>query len=609
MLPISLPRINFVICVALPFLVLGVFWPATRNGFVNYDDPTYVLNNPWVRMGPTPASVRWAFQAGTAANWHPVTWISHMIDCRLYGLQPWGHHLTSILLHATNTVLVYLTLRKLTGATWRSLCVALLFGVHPLRVESVAWVAERKDVLSTFFWLATIWAYAMWVEVEAAGLQGARRYRFLAFLCLGLGLMSKPMLVTLPCVLLLLDYWPLRRFQRGVGVRNLFLEKLPFFGLAIAACVVTWVVQREAGAFRGAESFPLSVRIGNAVLSCSEYLANFFLPIHLAIFYPHPGWALPWQAVFLSALLLSGITGIALWQWRKQPWLIVGWLWYLGTLVPVIGLVQVGTQAMADRYTYVPMLGFVIALVWSAHELAQRWRIPAPVLVLGMTTAVGACVVLTRIQIAYWQDSETLFRHALAVTTHNAVAHGNLAAALVEKGKKEEAIGELDVALQIDPDSSVSQLSLGNLLDSVGRTGEAVPHLLAATHLEPDWPQAAFSLAGALDRQGRTEESIAAYQRTLELKPDFIDARLKLGMIYVGLHRYDEALNQFQELLRLRPGSADACINVGGVLFAQRRLNEALPYYEKALQLEPGRADASRNLEALKAAIAGQSQR
>ncbi len=595
---------HLLICALLPLVVVAVFWPATHNGFVNYDDPAYVLRNPWVQAGPTLQSLRWALTATSGANWHPLTWISHMVDCRLFGLQPCGHHLTSVVLHAINTLLGYLVLRKLTGSTWRSLCVAVLFGLHPLRAESVAWVAERKDVLSTFFWMATLWAYAMWVDGLATQRAHAEKFYRLAWLCFVLGLMSKPMLVTLPFVLLLLDYWPLRRLPLAdwKTLFRLIGEKLPFFGSAFVVCGITFAVQHGARAVKDLELFPLSLRAGNAILAYSQYLGKFFSPLRLAIFYPHPGPALSWSAVLFSGLLLLSVTGIAVWQRRQRPWIVVGWLWYLGTLVPAICLVQVGAQAMADRYTYIPMFGFSIALVWTAHEIGLRWRIPIPVLAAAATGCAVACLALTQIQLGYWHDSETLFRHAVAVTKNNAVAHGNLAAALAENGTTQEAIGEWETALQIDPDSSLAHLGLGLILDSTGQADEAVKHLQQAVHLEPEWPKAAWGLANALDRHGRTTEAISAYRRALQLEPNSIEARRKLGSLFMKLHRYPEALQEFQDWCTLQPDSADAWNNIGGVLLTQRRFDEARPYFEQALRLQPHHPEAQRNLEVLQRA-------
>jgi Flp pilus assembly protein TadD len=489
--------------------------------------------------------------------------------------------------------------------------VALLFGLHPLRVESVAWISERKDVLSTLFWMATLWAYAEWAERALSQRPGRGWFYALSLVCLALGLMSKPMLVTVPFVLLLIDFWPLGRLRLvdGSNARQLIVEKLPFFALAAAACVVTYFVQRQGGAMKEQEVFPITVRIANAGVSYARYLAQFLWPIDLAVYYPHPGMTLPSSTILLSATTLLLLTGIAVWQWRVRPWLAVGWLWYLGTLVPAIGLVQVGAQAMADRYTYVPLLGVMIALVWTLHEVMTRWRVPVAVAAAAVTACLVASALQTRAQIGYWKTSETLFRHAVQVTQRNAVAHVNLGIALQTKGATGEAIDELEAALNIEPDLASAHLNLGVILDSGGHSTEAVPHLLRVTQLEPGLPEGYFCLANAWLHQGRSTEAIEAYQQATHLNPNDSGVHFQLGRLYYSLDRYEEALREFREMLRLTPNSADAQNSVGSVLFAEGRLDEAVPYYEAALRLQPNHPDARRNFEALRAAQAAAQTR
>ncbi len=437
----------------LLLLTLAVFWPATHCDFINVDDQAYVTENAHVQAGLTPANVKWAFTHPVSANWHPLTMLSHMLDCQLFGLKPWGHHLTSVLLHAFNAVLVFVWLQQMTGARWRSLLVAAIFAVHPLRVESVAWVAERKDVLCAFFGLLTLIAYTRYVQNVADGRwqmtnrthtsprpspqrgEGEKRvpvsspvtrhpslFYALALVCFALGLMSKPMLVTLPFVLLLLDYWPLNRMRSAeCGMRSLkwlLLEKIPFFALAAADGVVTFLIQGQNGVVKTAADYPPGARIGNLLISYCRYLGKIFWPTDLAVYYPHPGYW-PLAEVLLAGGFLLGVTAGFVMLRRRHPFLLMGWLWFVGTLVPVIGLVQVGRQSMADRYTYLPSLGVFILTIWGAFAVVRRWRYHEAILALMGAAAVAVCVMVTRQQLGYWQDSGTLFRHTLEVTKDN----------------------------------------------------------------------------------------------------------------------------------------------------------------------------------------------
>jgi hypothetical protein len=455
------------VCLGLALAVLVVFLPATRHEFVNYDDLEYVTQNGHVQAGLMWESVAWALSSTQASNWHPLTWLSHMLDCQLYGLKAGGHHLTNLLLHAVNTLLLFLVLRQMTGATWRSAFVAALFGLHPLHVESVAWVAERKDVSSTLFWMLTLWTYALYVargegggargEGGASNLRSAQHatqitrpssgltqsatlHYSLALVCFALGLMAKPMLVTLPFVLLLLDYWPLGRLQRSTSnaqlpmIRRLIYEKLPFFALALASSLVTFVVQRKGGAVSSLTTLSVGARIANAAVSYARYLGKTFWPDNLSVLYPHPGHWLVWQ-VAGAGLLLAGGTAGALALRRRRPYLPVGWLWYVGTLVPVIGLVQVGIQSMADRYMYVPAIGVFIMLAWGLWDLTAGWRGQRVALATGGAVALACCGAVTRSQVGYWTNSETLFRRAVQVTKKNYLAYNNLGYYLSGQGR------------------------------------------------------------------------------------------------------------------------------------------------------------------------------
>jgi Tfp pilus assembly protein PilF len=509
---LRLPR--WLLVVVLALATVGVYWPATECRFINYDDSIYVTGNFHVQKGLTLENIEWAFSSSVAGNWHPVTILSHMLDFQMYGLNPWGHHLTNVLLHSLNTALVFALFWQLTGSRWRSALVAALFGLHPLHVESVAWVAERKDVLCGFFGLLSLIFYVRYAQIKKAPNHQHTTSNYLfALLFFALGLLSKVMLVTWPFVMLLLDYWPLGRFtvdnSRVANYRftqtfiarywPLLREKIPFFVLTVVMSYVALEVQGRQGAFEMVDNLTLGVRVENALISYGCYLEKMIWPTGLAVFYPHPGhWPLIY--VLLAGLFLVVVTGLFFMKRREYPFLLMGWLWYLGTLVPVIGLVQVGGQAMADRYAYLPSLGIFVLVIWGAYALFQRWSDP-----IIAFTAVGGlvlvvCIALTWHQLGYWRDSETLFRHALAVTKNNYLAHINLGTALGAEGQMEEAIGQLQEAIRLKPD-------------------------------KPDQPQVYVYLAMALNKAGRLHEAVDAYQEALRLNPHLPEALNNLAWI------------------------------------------------------------------------------
>ena len=477
--------------VLLALVTVSVFWPATGCNFINYDDNLYVTENVRVQNGLTLENIKWAFLNPVADNWHPLTVLSHMLVCQMFGLQPWAHHLANVLLHALNAALVFVLLRQTTGATWRSLLVAALFALHPLRVQSVVWVSERKDVLSGFFGLLALIFYARHVKNMK---QGARiqepgtgcndifsilhsPYYWSALLCFAFGLMSKPMLVTWPFVMFLLDYWPLDRIRNSqFAIRNfvmLVVEKIPFFVLAAAVSVVTFEVQKRGGSLGAQEIVPLGVRCENVLVSYCRQLGKLFWPTDLAILYPYPGhW--PLAKVLVAGGLLCGISVLVVAKRRHFPFLLMGWLWFCGMLVPVIGLVQTGMQAMADRHTYIPSVGVFILATWGIYELARHWRHRAMTLSVLGSAAIISCIMLTRQQIGYWQDGETVFRHALAVTENNYIAHGNLGEALATKGQITEAIRQFQEAIQIETNYPDAQNNLGIALAKTGQIDKAI---------------------------------------------------------------------------------------------------------------------------------------
>ena len=584
----------WLLAAALALVTLALYWPALRCGFINYDDNDYVTANIHVQNGLTWDGFQWAFLNPVSSNWHPLTMLSHMLDCQIFGLAPWGHHLTSVLLHALNGVLVFILLRQMTGAIGRSLLVAALFAVHPLRVESVAWVAERKDVLSSAFGLLALIFYGRYARPEIENRKSKIKNYCLSFLCLALGLMSKAMLVTWPFVLLLLDFWPLGRFQRS-GIWRLVREKIPFFALAAAMSVVTFLVQQHGGAMSAGDHIPFGARCGNAMVSYWGYLEKIFWPADLAVFYPYPGYWPPTRVLLAGAAIL-GVSGLLFVRWRRQPFLLMGWLWFAGTLVPVIGLVQVGEQAMADRYTYLPSLGILILMVWGAGDLTRRWRPPARSLSVAGLAAVALCLVLTRQQLGCWRDSETLFRHALAVTKNNYIALNNLGTTLSDQGEIDEAIRQFQEAIRLRPNNGAAHNNLGAAFGRKGMAVEAIGQYREAIRLKPNNVTTRCNLGIVLFESGQFELAISQYQAALHLKPDDADIHYNLGAVLAANGQVDSAIQHFQEAIRLRPDYAEARYNLALALNLKGRVDEAIVQYQAALRLKPDYAEAHNNL-------------
>jgi tetratricopeptide (TPR) repeat protein len=506
-----------------------VFAQTLHYNFVNYDDPSYVYQNTRIASGINLSNVGWAFTHVHSENWHPLTTISHMLDCQLHGLRAGWHHLTNVLLHCLAVILLFVALERMTGALWRSAFVSAVFAVHPLHVESVAWIAERKDVLSAVFFMLTLLAYLYYTRSPSI-----RRYLIVA-LVTALGLMSKPMLVTLPFVLLLLDCWPLERFKArtsktGRQLSRLFLEKIPLIALSAVSSAVTYVAQR--GAIGWTEQLPMSERISNAFVAYVVYIRQMFWPAGLAVFYPHPENRLPVWEVGLAVILLVGITAVSLVLRRKAPYLVTGWLWYVGMLVPVIGLLQVGWQGHADRYTYLPQIGLYIAATWAVADLTGSWRFQRIALGAAAVLVVSALSWRAWVQTSYWRDSETLFTHALAVTSNNDVALNNLGIVFLDKGQLDEAISKLQAAIDLRPENAPAHDNLAKALLKKGQVAEAMVHYRKFLELEPANVEARNTLGTVLIQQGHVKEAIDQWQEALSTEPENGNAASNLAWVF-----------------------------------------------------------------------------
>jgi protein O-mannosyl-transferase len=575
---------------ALVVANLVIFAPTRDYGFVNFDDDSCVGANASLQAGLTPAGLRWAFTTLQTANWQPLTWISYLVNYQLHGLAPGGYHLGNVLLHTANSVLLFLALRRMTAAVWPSALAAALFAVHPLHVESVAWVAERKDVLSTFFGMLTVLAYASYAERPGWG-----RYLLVVGL-LGLGLLAKPMLVTLPCVLLLLDYWPLGRFG-ACPFPRLLGEKLPLLALSALSCGITWYAQRAGGAVVSLEDYPLAVRVNNALVAYGAYVGKAVWPAHLAALYTHPGETLPPWEPAVAGLGLGPVTALAWWQRRRRPYLIVGWLWFLGTLVPVIGLVQVGMQAMADRYTYIPLIGLSLMAAWALADLAG-WT---PEVRAALAAAAGLWLVcltlLARVQVGYWGDSITLWEQVLRVEPESYVAQLNLTNLWLGEGHAAKAVEYARQALHAKPNDGLLNSNLASALDELGEHGEAEPYHRRAVQVAPNSALAHYRYGLHLAQQPEhLEEAVDQFSEALRLNPTSPDAYFNLGLALGFQRKPAEAIIQLGKAVRLRPKAAPFRFRLAMLLQEQGRISEAVAHYRRVLELDSSFAEAADRL-------------
>src|SRR6266498_5997802 len=576
------------ICLSLAVLTWLVFGQTLWHDFINYDDPHYVYENTKITGGLSINGIAWAFTHIHSLNWHPLTTISHMLDCQLYGLKAGWHHFTNVLLHSLAAILLFLALQQMTGAVWRSAFLAAVFAIHPLRVESVAWIAERKDVLSGVFFMLTLLAYMYYVRLPQI-----RGYLLVVFL-FACGLMCKPMLVTLPFVLLLLDYWPLDRIKGQL--RNRVAEKIQLIALSAVSSVITFLVQK--GAVGGTEELPILERINNAVVSYVLYIWQMLWPVDLAVFYPHPENRLPLWEVVSCFLVLICITVTAIAVRKQRPYLLTGWLWYLGMLVPVIGLVQVGWQGRADRYTYLPQIGLYIAGTWAVADLTARWRRQRELLSASAAVIISVLSWRAWIQTSYWRDSETLFTHALAVTSNNDVAENNLGIVFLRKGKLDDAISLLQAAVDLRPENSPAHENLAKALLQKGQVADALVHYRKLLELQPDNIEVHNIVGTVLIQQGRIREGVEEWQKVLAIQSDNGNAISNLAWVFAtspddSLRDGAQAVQLAEQALRISGARIPIIFRTLAAAYAENgQFSEAIQTAQRGIELANSRGNS-----------------
>ncbi|MHC4573731.1 MAG: tetratricopeptide repeat protein [Planctomycetota bacterium] len=600
----------FLIYMVLALATFAAYEPVRNNDFVSYDDHSYVAKNPHVTAGITPRSVSWAFTGSHFHMWHPITSLSHMLDCQLFGLNPFWHHLTSLLLHIANSLILFSVLKRTTGVVWPGAFVAAVFALHPLQVESVAWAAERKNVLSGFFWMLTIAAYIRY----------ARHPRtvtyLLVILVFSLALMAKPVTVTLPFVLLLLDYWPLRRFRYGsqsipngltdskpakTGYQKSPLsyairEKIPFFVLSAALSIITFFVVRAGGAVATTDRLPLNYRLANAPLSYVRYIGKMIYPTRLAVFYPHPAGRLPLWLPMVCLLILAAVSVGIIYAGRRRPYLATGWLWYLGTLVPVIGLVQAGGQAMADRYAYLPLIGIFIMIAWGAAELFGRARYGRIFLAIAVPPLLTILLICTRLQVRYWKNDNTLFKHALEVTQNNPIALNSYGCVLFENNQLDEAVACFQDALRIDPQFSRARSNLGKVFFKQGKFEKTIASFDKVLRLKQNSPDAYYYMGLAYAQLGKPNQAISSYYEALRLEPDHKEAHYRLGLAMTREGKYNRAIDHFNQALRSKPDWFEVHDKIGLAYLQLRNYEQLISHWTRAAELKPEAAEVHNNL-------------
>ena len=600
-----MPKLKKSLSVLIYFVLaastLLVFWQVRNFDFTNYDDNLYVSENQHVLNGLTQDGIIWAFTTGHTGYWHPLTWLSLMLDCQLFGPNPGRIHLVSLFLHVVNTLLLFAVLRKMTGALWPSAFEAALYAVHPMHVESVAWIAERKDVLSTFFLMLTLTAYAGYVKRPSV-------FRYITILVIfALGLMAKPMLVTLPFVLLLFDYWPLDRFAAPRTVKTaggksrkpapihdgrailyrIIIEKIPFFALSMVSSVITFIVQKVSGAVININALPLQDRVANAIVSYMRYIGKMVWPQNLAVFYPFDIGNFTYLQITLCAILLLVISIFVIGFGRKQKYLLVGWFWFIGTLIPVIGLVQVGAQALANRYTYISYIGLFIMIAWGLPELLSKWPQRKIALGLSMVIVLTILGICAHQQVSYWNNGTSLFTHAIKVTQDNYFAHYGLGISYKNLGCHQDAIESYKQAIKIRPDYDEAYNDIGISYFILGRYQDAIEAYKQAIRINPDLAKAYNNLGNAYTNLGRYQDAIEAYKPAIRINPDLAEAHYNLGTAYFILGRYQDAIETSKQAIRIKPDWAEAHYNLGNAYINLGRYQDAIEAYKQAIRIKP----------------------
>ncbi|MBF0119935.1 MAG: tetratricopeptide repeat protein [Desulfobacterales bacterium] len=567
----------------LIMITLAVYYKVGTFDFISFDDPEYVTQNNRIKSNLSWENIKWTFTSKTGANWHPLTLISHMIDWQLYGKNAGGHHLTNLIFHIANALLLFFALNKMTGKIWEAAFVAFLFSLHPTHVESVAWISERKDVLSTFFFMLTLLSYIRYIKKPLLSSY------FIVLLFFSLGLMAKPMLVTLPFVLLLLDYWPLNRFSKKGATLNLILEKIPLFIVTIIVSIITFIVQHTIGATALSSVYSIKIRIANAIVAYSIYIFKAFFPYSLSVFYPYPDP--PMRQTFLltiSILIIITISYAAIRTSKKFPYFITGWLFYLGTLVPVIGIIQVGSQSMADRYTYIPFIGIFIIVAWGLSQFTYK-KIIFSIIIIVFS-------ILTWRQVSYWENSQTLFKHSVDVDEKNIMAYNNLSAALIKDKKIDEAIEYLNKAIKIKPKNIDTNVNLCLALGKQNKSSEAIIYCYRAMKMKNIPKETHNSIGNALEQLGHVNEAIKEYYKALKLNPDYAGVINNLGSIFAKQGDINRAMTYFKDTIKIDPNFVEAYNNIGNILCQENKIPEAIIYYNKALEIDNDYADAHYNL-------------